>query len=399
MRAARVRFIFSQTARLERRARRIADPVERLRYLRQNTSVSDIIAASHREWPRLGMVWRKVAPAACWILMFLPAPVPSSTRETYVRESTLVAPSRQPKLQQTANVWLVDQNDEFEAYSNGLRVEKAMTTSNRPRRFYPIFSRDDASTAIQSWSAAPAGIVYHTTESSLVPFAPEENGRLKRIAQSLVGFVRSQRSYHFVIDRFGRVYRVVQESDAANHAGLSVWSDERGFYVNLNDSFLGIAFEAQTEAGAELPSISPAQVHAGRVLTEMLRAKYRIPAGNCVTHAQVSVNPRNMRIGYHTDWAGNFPFIEMGLPDNYEIPPPSLYAFGFGYDGVFLRATGSHPWKGILAAEERVRRQAAAQGLSEMRYRAALERRYRQIESALKSQLGAVEERDHESNE
>ena len=43
-----------------------------------------------------------------------------------------------------------------------------------------------------------------------------------------------------MIDRFGRVFRIVHESDIANHAGLSVWGDERGAYVNLNASFLEI---------------------------------------------------------------------------------------------------------------------------------------------------------------
>ena len=54
-------------------------------------------------------------------------------------------------------------------------------------------------------------------------------------------------------------------------------------------------------------------MHAARILTEMLRGKYHIPASNCVTHAQVSVNPDNMLVGYHTDWAGNFPFLDIGL--------------------------------------------------------------------------------------
>ena len=101
--------------------------------------------------------------------------------------------------------------------------------------------------------------------------------------------------------------------------------------MNLNSSFIGIAFETQTQHGDQ-PSANPAQVHAARILTEMLRNKYRIPQSNCVTHAQVSVNPDNMLVGYHTDWAGNFPFLAIGLNDNYMAPPPSIYAFGFNYD-------------------------------------------------------------------
>ena len=114
---------------------------------------------------------------------------------------------------------------------------------------------------------------------------------------------------------------------------------------------------------ARLPSANPAQIHAARVLTEMLRSKYRIPESNCVTHAQVSVNPDNMLIGYHTDWAGNFPFLEVGLNDNYTAPPPSIYAFGFDYDPSFVHATGVRLWQGLALAEDQMRTQAAAQGL------------------------------------
>ncbi|PYT35600.1 MAG: hypothetical protein DMG58_01625 [Acidobacteria bacterium] len=62
-------------------------------------------------------------------------------------------------------------------------------------------------------------------------------------------FIARNRLYHFVIDRFGRVFRAVAETDYANHAGHSIWADERHIYWNLNQSFVGIAFEAQTEVG------------------------------------------------------------------------------------------------------------------------------------------------------
>jgi hypothetical protein len=189
-----------------------------------------------------------------------------------------------------------------------------------------------------------------------------------------------------VIDRFGRVYRVVQESDAANHVGTSIWADSRGVYVNLNDSFLGVSFEGQTGAVDE---VTAAQVTAGKVLTEMLRSRYGIATEDCVTHAQVSVNPQNMKIGEHTDWAGKFPFAGVGLPDNYSIPVASMYVFGFDYDSVFLRATGTR-WRGLDLAELRVARQAAAEGLETPRYRAMLQHRYKDIASALKEKSAEV---------
>ena len=113
------------------------------------------------------------------------------------------------------------------------------------------------------------------------------------------------------------MFRIVNESDTADHAGHSVWADDRYFYVNLNESFIGISFEAQTGAGQRPGPCGDAQVRGAAMLTEMLRSRYKIPGRNCVTHAQVSVNPSNMQIGYHVDWASIFPFEKLGLPDNY----------------------------------------------------------------------------------
>src|SRR6185436_3491292 len=141
----------------------------------------------------------------------------------------------------------------------------------------------------------------------------------KRIGESTLAHVRRNRAYNFLIDRFGRVYRIVAESEVANHAGYSVWADE--------------SWPRQLEA-----PINPAQGHAAAMLVAMLRSKYGIPPGNCVTHGQVSVNASNMRIGFHTDWASSFPFEELGLPNNYGQPIPAMWAFGFDADAQFRRA-------------------------------------------------------------
>jgi hypothetical protein len=278
-------------------------------------------------------------------------------------------------------VWLVEHSDSLEVYSNGLRIDLTFAVSNRPRRRFPIFSRTGGAQQ-EAMGSSPIGIVYHTTESNLAPFEEEENRRLQRLARYSIEVVRQERAYHYVIDRFGRVHRVVQETDAANHAGASIWADGQGVYVNLNDSFLGVSFEGQTGSADD---VTPAQVAAGKVLTEMLRWRYGISTEDCVTHAQVSVNPRNMLIGDHTDWAGKFPFAGVGLPDNYSLPLASLYVFGFEYDAVFLQMTGTR-WRGLELAELQVARRAAAEGLETKRYRAILQHRYKDIENALKEQ-------------
>jgi len=212
----------------------------------------------------------------------------------------------------------------------------------------------------------------------MAPFEPSQNARLQRNGRTLLAYIAQHRFYHFVIDRFGRVFRVVAETDYANHAGQSIWADEKNIYWGLNQCFLGVAFEAQTEAAADDPNdiATRAQIDAARVLTEMLRSKYRISEMNCVTHAQVSVNPQTMRLGYHTDWAANFPFHEVGLRDGYLTPIAALTLFGFDYDSAFLQANGRRVWQGLVTAEEQLVREAADHGNTVDLYRRTLRKKF-----------------------
>jgi hypothetical protein len=177
----------------------------------------------------------------------------------------------------------------------------------------------------------------------------------------------------------------VDESSIANHSGHSIWADSRRAYVNLNQSFLGVAFEAKTRPEGGSEAITPAQIHAGRVLTHMLRSKYHIAPENCVAHAQVSINPDNFRVGAHTDFATQLPFAELGLPDNYDRPLPSIVLFGFTYDSGYLQTSEAQLWSGLLMAQERVREAAAARHLKVELYRATLRARYKDLVSALKA--------------
>jgi hypothetical protein len=278
----------------------------------------------------------------------------------------------------TPVVWPVEQTSEYDLYSNGLRIENGLAISNQPRS-YSLISRGSETPGPHR--SQPAGIVFHTTESDQAPFESSQKSALKRIGQELLAFVSNKRAYHFVIDRFGRVHRIVVESDKANHAGRSVWADSQWVYLDLNSSFIGVAFEARTQADQQL--INDPQLHAAKALTEMLRGKYNLLAENCVTHSQVSVNSDNMRIGYHTDWGTSFPFKELGLPDNYQIPNPAVYLFGFDYDPAYIDATGPDLWKGLALAEERRRESAAERGVTVGEYRKILQQRYKDVQSAL----------------
>ena len=263
-----------------------------------------------------------------------------------------------------------------------MRIETKLAVSNQPRA-WPLLTRDTKGVE-GPLRSQPAGIVFHTTESQQAPFEAGEKRHLQRIGRELLLYVRGMRAYHYVIDRFGRVHRIVFESDSANHAGNSVWADSRWLYLDLNSSFLGVAFEASMRTG-DAP-LTEAQINAARVLTEMLRSKYNLPAENCVTHAQVSVNPDNMHIGWHADWGKDFPFQQIGLPENYEQPLPSLYLFGFEYDPVYRAATGPAVWRSLDAAEALLAREAEQRGLLPFEYRSRLRKRYRDLSAARKQQ-------------
>jgi hypothetical protein len=272
-----------------------------------------------------------------------------------------------------AEVWLVEQSGSSETYSNGLRIDNRFTVSNHPRSYlaFPLAGGSAKPGTV------PIGIVFHTTESLQAPFEPQQNRVLKRIGESLADYVRRRRAYNFLIDRFGRVYRIVRETDAANHAGYSVWADEHWFYVNLNESFLGVSFEAETEPGAAENRMTEAQLRAAAMLVEMLRSRYRIAGANCVTHGQVSVNPSNMMAGYHVDWASGFPFESIGLRDNYSQPLPAIWAFGFEANAAFLRNAGPRLAASAAMAEQSLAETAHVAGLPPRSYRKMLRKQYK----------------------
>ena len=273
-----------------------------------------------------------------------------------------------------APVWVAEDAGGLERYSNGLRISNRYATGNA-QRFYQALDPARDFEALPQWYSEPAGIVFHTTEF---------------VSDTLLASVRSRKAYNFVIDREGQVFRVVHELDAAHHAGNSVWEHGGRVWLNLNHSFLALAFEAETPAGAA-PRLTELQLTAGKQLTQLLRYRYRIAPENCITHAQVSVNPLNMQIGFHTDGANGFPFGPIGLADNYGIPPASIVRFGFAYDDAFIQAAGGRMWRGITAAEHELDQQARAAGRTIEEERARLRQRYRRLYSSLKL-TGAMDE-------
>jgi hypothetical protein len=301
-----------------------------------------------------------------------PAPAPA---QTPVMIPAGVAP---------AAIWLVEHGDGFEVYSNGLRIDTSNTVSAEPRR-YRVFDRKAG--LLPEVQERPVGILFHTSESDVWPLEATFNENLRKSSVQLRRYVRQHKLYHYLIDRFGRVYAVVDAESKANHAGHSVWARGDQIYLNLNHAFLGVSFETRWEGGRALP-ITQAQFAAGRNLSDWLRQRWEIAPDMCVAHGLTSVNPKKHLIGHHLDWARGFPFEAFGLPDQYRTAPASVGVFGFGYDEDFLKVLGE-PWEGVREAERALAAQAAREGRTVDDVRAAGQTLY---DAWLAEQAGAEAE-------
>jgi len=259
-----------------------------------------------------------------------------------------------------ARPWLVNSGPGFELYSNGLRIDTTYAVAGEPRRYRVFTIGKGMGAAVLD---RPVGIVYHTSESDIWPLEESFNEKLRDSSQNLLRYLKKNRVYHYLIDRFGQVFRIVEESDKANHAGMSVWSSGDDVYLNLNGPTIGVSFETRWEGGRALP-ITRAQFEAARRLTDYLRDKWKVPAEMCVTHGLTSVNSKKHLIGHHVDWARGFPFEALGLPDQYRRPSPAVVLFGFSYDELFLSVMGE-PWPGVREAERQLADSAAAAGRTE----------------------------------
>jgi len=294
-------------------------------------------------------------------------------------------------------IWLVEKTIDREFYSNRLQIITKYTMSNIPREYYRFPKNSKYMPVNSKITDKISGIVFHASESDLYPFMPEMNRSILKYSKQLIKYLLRKKSYHFFIDRFGRVYRLVQEDHAAFHAGNSIWADNEEIFLNLNHAFIGICFEGRdfeeiniTKAIAGqstnsestllkptgISSFNEAQLRSGKELTDWLRVKYKISQHNCVPHALTSVNPDKMLIGFHLDLSRGFPFTEFGLTDKYQEPLPSIVEFGFLYDDYFEKIFNGELWRGIRYSQDILQRQALNSGVSVAEYRQGLHRRF-----------------------
>ncbi len=256
-------------------------------------------------------------------------------------------------------VWQVKKEGNYEQYSNGARIQTDYEVDNHPRQYY--VTRRGAEVPERTVHREPVGIIFHTSENEMVDFTLDNNDSIQTRTHGLLEYVRKIKAYNYLIDRFGQIYRVVRDEQAAHHAGHSIWADQKNLYIGLNESFIGVCFESSMQqAGTPGEQLTEAQLISGRALTAVLRSRYNIDDADCVTHGLVSVSPEQMQICPHYDGARNFPFEAMGLSDKYQVPPVTVSEFGFSWDDQTLAKLGGKMWPGIAIAEEDFKRRAAA---------------------------------------
>src|SRR5580658_1437760 len=168
---AGARITIARASEIDRRAQKINDPIERLKYLRSANTLGRKSSAG----------WRWAVPLALAVaIAFFQAPNADSRQPLTARTptETPVNVVRYPESQISPTpatgapaVWPVEQNTQYDLYSNGLRIENSLEVANQPRS-YSLISRESGSPAAQR--SKPAGIVFHMTESPQASFEPGE---------------------------------------------------------------------------------------------------------------------------------------------------------------------------------------------------------------------------------
>lgn len=285
-----------------------------------------------------------------------PAPAPSPTPNP---KNDLFFASEKEK------PFFVETEGGREKWSNGCVISTNYETDNHPRSYYVIPRGSKTKTDGDQISNRIAGIVYHTPESFMVDFIPNNNKAIQQSSRALLEYVQRHKSYNYVINRIGDIYRIVRDDQAANHAGESLWADENNIYVFLNESFLGVCFEAKFEGANSLDDIlTTAQIRSGRLLTDVLRTKYKIDDADCTTHGLVAIEPDTMLIARHHDWVRFFPFETMGLSDKYKTLPPTIIDYGFTHNDDLMAKIGNKLWAGAIVAEDEFIKRAKHDGVN-----------------------------------
>ncbi len=112
-------------------------------------------------------------------------------------------------------------------------------------------------------------LVLHTTEGG-------ETSSLRKL--------RKRGEAHYLVNRRGKVYRIIDKNKIATHAGRSMWEGRR----NVDNYSIGVEV-----VGYHNKELTSRQYTALRELIRQLQSLYKIPDKNVVTHSMVAYGRPN----------------------------------------------------------------------------------------------------------
>lgn len=117
-------------------------------------------------------------------------------------------------------------------------------------------------------------IILHTTEGAVESSLP----KLKRFGEA-----------HYLVDRKGKIYKIIEEKKIARHAGRSLWNGQN----SVDEFSIGIEMVGHHDKPFE-----PEQERALANLLRDLKARYPISDDNILTHSMVAYGVPNR---YHRE--------------------------------------------------------------------------------------------------
>ena len=106
-------------------------------------------------------------------------------------------------------------------------------------------------------------------------------------------------SAHYLIDRQGRIFRLVDESRRAWHAGVSCWNGER----DVNSASIGIELDHAGHDNGQMAAFPAVQMAALIALAGDIVARHGILPANVLGHSDVAPG-RKIDPGEAFDWQG-----------------------------------------------------------------------------------------------
>jgi N-acetylmuramoyl-L-alanine amidase len=111
-------------------------------------------------------------------------------------------------------------------------------------------------------------------------------------------------SYHYMVGRDGKVYRLVQDEKRAWHAGLSVYDDK----PNVNNYSIGVALSNNGSGKEQYPV---QQCIAAGILLALICKEWGIPSHRIVGHNHISGAHTGVRPDPKTDPWDWFPWARI----------------------------------------------------------------------------------------